>query len=154
MPEATSRASRLLIRSLLIAAGTSVAVVPAAPAALPIACASPCVISASGQTGYVAPVTDIATGTSVSWFTTEDNTHPTTEGIAAGSVGCFDAKITMEAPTAPVRFDLAGGGLTATSDTLGTQTCVSAVALPDGSAALFYHCRLHPNMIGVLRVEP
>jgi hypothetical protein len=147
------RKRRIAARGLLLALGGLIAGAPASPAALPIACVSPCDISASGQTGYLAPATDIASGTTVVWHTTEDHTHPTTEGVATGSGACFNANITFERPSEPVVFNLTGAGVTATQASSGTLPCPSAVAVGDGSYALFYHCRLHPNMIGMLRVE-
>lgn len=141
----------MLIRRTLIAALVAGAMLPAggggARAALPIACADPCTVSASAVSGYTPAVVDLASGTSVLWTAT-DSSHPTTEYAGRGEP-CFFAVASATPPASPVKFDLAGGVVTAN----GTP-CTGAAVLPDGSALVSYHCLLHPNMNGVLRVEP
>jgi plastocyanin len=143
----------MVLRRVAVLALFVAALLPAldARAASPLACADPCPIAGHAVAGYTPAVTDIASGSHVQ-FSSSDSTHPTAEFAGAGDE-CFLVVASPTSIPSPVRFDLAAGALTASVADV-SRACTSAHALPDGSALLTYHCRLHPNMNGILRIEP
>lgn len=123
-------------------------------AASPLACASPCEIPTNAA-AYVAPVTEIASGTTVLWRTS-DTSHPTADA-ADVSERCFLVPVGVGVAPVPVRFDIAGDAVLATTPgSSGPQirTCTSASPLPAGGFSLPYRCLLHPWMVGTLLIDP
>lgn len=130
----------------LAAAGLAVGTGPvAAPArATPLACTGDCSVVAY-EAGYLSPVTEITSGSSLV-FTSIDSSHPTGEAFPTTDA-CFGVPANnVEAPI-PVRFDHTGTGVEATVEGT-TVPCSSAEALPDGSYAVAFRCRIHPWMFG------
>lgn len=126
--------------ALLLSAGA----VPATP----LACADPCEIAASDM-GYVPPLAETASGTTLRW-STPDHTH------AQVDTGRADACLgSVASPGAPgtATFVIRDGALFATSELGQELPCGNAVALPGGSFALPYRCALHPTMQGTLVVS-
>lgn len=98
------------------------------------------------DTGYSPPVVVVASGSNVEWQAL-DQTHVTQDTTTGGEPCFINLNIPNEA-SEPVRFDLAGSVLTATS--YGeTYACTSALTTPAG-AVLLYHCLIHPTMRGAL----
>lgn len=120
--------------------------------ASPADCASPCVVTATFA-GYVPPVVPIAGGTEVAWHTA-DPSHPTAD---FGADKCFRVPVGAGVTPVPVRFDVVGGGVEATTapgtPLQTTSPCTEVVALVDGSYAVPFHCLIHPHMVGTLRVD-
>jgi len=58
----------------------------------------------------------------------------------------------------PVRFDVSGGALFATSypgtADASTSECTAAVVLPTGRFLLPFQCLIHPWMHGALLIDP
>jgi len=143
----------LLAAGLALAAALPGAASPAA--ATPLACADPCEI-VTNAAAYVAPVTEIAGGTTVLWRTS-DTSHPTAD-TADGAERCFIVAVGNGVAPVPVRFDVGGDSLLATTAAgtpqAQTRTCSSASPLPAGGYALPYRCLLHPWMAGALLIDP
>jgi hypothetical protein len=115
----------------------------------PLACGSPCEILALSA-GYVAPATEVSSGSSVAWRSL-DVGH-LQEDTSTGA-HCFREPSTLSGEQEQVRFDIVDGTLVATTDGR-SATCGLAVALPDGSQVLAYQCAIHAVMRGVLVVSP
>jgi plastocyanin len=92
---------------------------------------------------FAPPVVAADDGASVTWHTLS-GIHTTTSDD-----GCFDAPV---ATTPTVTFTNVGGVAFA-DDGSGAHACTGAVALPDGSLAVPYHCRYHAEMHGVVLVK-
>lgn len=132
----------------LVVLALALPLVGAAP--LPTHCGEDCRIDAS-STGYSPPVATIASGSSVTFVST-DIGHVTRDvGITASAAACFEAYGEgFGGEATPVRFDLQGTQLVATIEGVTTR-CASAVATPAG-AMLPYFCSIHPTMRGALVV--
>jgi len=120
-------------------------------AATPLACTSSCVIDAA-TTGYSTAVFDVKAGTPLVWRST-DIGHIQQDGVT-GSGGCLSVPVSGGADSAPVVLTLAGGQLLGSVDSAPAEPCANAQALPDGSFALPYFCRIHATMRGTLVVSP
>lgn len=126
-------------------------------AALPATCADPCGLDASSA-GFILPVAVITSGSNVTWNAL-DITHVNADGTGTSTTDtCFRVNYSPGTPTVPVTFTIVNASLQASYPTGVNQThvatCTEAIALPDGSFALTYYCKLHPEMRGVLVVEP
>lgn len=145
-------ARRFLLAAL---AATAALAVPSAPTAeaTPLACADPCTITSSLY-AYIAPVTEVASGGSVVW-TSIDGSHPTQEQQLLGGSGplCLDVAVSSVSASPAVTFDIADGGLSATTNG-NTLPCTAALAIGDLGFVLPYQCQLHPNMQAALVVTP
>lgn len=144
-------------RFLLPLAAASAALVLPSPAPLaqatPAACADPCTINSSFY-AYIAPVTEVASGTDVSWDSI-DFSHPTAEQVVlGGGAPCFSVPVTPGNPSAPVSFAIVDGGVTATAEGGSPKACSSAIALGDVGYVLPYQCIQHPQMQAALLVTP
>lgn len=124
-------------------------VFPAA-AALPVACGADCRINASSLPGYDPAVTSIASGSTVTWHST-DITHVTRDTATTGADECFTAVHFGDEDSQPIRFDIVGGTLTAT-DGDATYECLNAIGDGASGFQLHYFCTLHPIMRGALVV--
>ncbi len=135
--------------ALLAVSGLSIAAVPAT-------CANPCGLQGSAL-GFVTPVAIVTSGSTVSW-TALDITHVNADGSGIQVTDtCFRVTYSNTAASTPVTLTIVGSELQATYDVGGvptTSTCATAKALPDGSFALPYYCKLHPEMHGLIVVEP
>lgn len=148
-----------MIRTLLICAALlaiTAAVATATSPTPPTACTDSCHIESWGG-GYIAPVTQIASGAQVVWGSL-DITHIQSQSPLQTPESCFSAVATPNDDAPPVRFDIQDGSVVATTS-LGTpdeesEECESVDFLPDGSAVLAYYCTLHPNMHGSLLIQP
>ena len=142
------------MKSLLVCLALLLVVPVAAP--LPATCADPCGISARTE-AYVPPAAVIASGARVV-FSSADIGHFTSDGGLVGAKDtCFGVAQSPGNPSPPVTFTIAGGALHASyTDATGAHdaVCASATALPDGSFALPYYCKIHTNMRAVLVVSP
>lgn len=141
-------------RALLMVAALAVLAVPVARAT-PLRCASPCSVQ-TFSFGYVPPVSEIASGTEVLWAT-GDASHPTSDSLDNSS-RCFSVPVGEGVTPVPVRFDVAGGEVSATvapgtPDEI-TKPCGTAIALETGDFALTYRCLLHFWMVGGLVIAP
>lgn len=145
--------ARLFTAAALIASAFAIGAAPSS-AALAL-CADPCTISVAGF-GYLPPVTSIADGTTVTWTTT-DASHPTTNSTVPED-SCFLVAVGATTVPVPVRFDLDGGGVSATeapgTPNAVTTPCGNAVATSDGAFVLPFRCMLHGFMHGALLIEP
>jgi plastocyanin len=130
----------------LLAFALAFALAPAI--ATPLACVGECTITGSSE-AFILPVQEVQSGSSVVW-TSIDIGHTNADG-AVGGARCFVASYSAGDASSPVRFDIAGDQLTATTDG-ETQTCGNAVATPAGAFVLPYYCVIHPVMRGVLVV--
>lgn len=145
------RQGSLIGKLVLLGAGLCLALGAPAAVATPLQCASPCMITAEGW-GYNLPVAEIGSGRDVLW-TTDEPSHPTGEALQTGN-RCFEVAVGKNQTPTPVRFDIAGGTLQATTPA-GTKTCGSAIGIPAaGGFALAFRCLLHPYMNGLLLVLP
>lgn len=139
---------------LVVLAALLALAAPAQPAPAPT-CDAECSID-SNAFGYQLPVTLVASGAAVTWRSL-DTVHVTLDGAGFGEDrSCFTVVHNRVEPSPAVRFDVAGGVLTATTlSEAGTSTeeCVNASPLPDGAFVLPYFCSLHPSMRGVLVVR-
>ena len=142
---------RTRLAGLPVALGAAaLAFLPSAPAqSTPLACVDDCSILAHFF-AYVAPVTEVASGASVSWESL-DVSHPTGEMGAADP--CFRAEMSGSTSSAPVDFSIVDGGVVATSDGR-SKPCTTAIDLGGIAYALPYQCLVHPNMIAALVVSP
>lgn len=117
-------------------------------------CSDPCSVEALAV-GYLSPVNDIASGTRVEWSASADS-HPTSD-TTDQVTRCFLVEVGVGVTPTPVRFDIDGGTLRATTAPgtaeESTSTCVNATLL-DGSYILPFRCMIHGFMNGVLRVHP
>ncbi len=134
-------------------AAVALALAAAIPAhGTPAACDDPCGITAA-ITGYVLPVTEIASGTQVRWSSV-DLGHPTSEGPTGDE--CFTIPVGPSTDPIPVRFDVSDGVLRATTAPGApdpeARECTAAVAVPDGSMLLPYRCLVHPWMNAALLI--
>lgn len=140
---------------LLLLSGGLLLVAATALATSPTACTGTCQIQSLGA-GYLAPVTEIASGAEVVWGSL-DITHIQVQWPVVASDTCFVATATPSEDSVPVRFDLAGGSLSATTapgtTSESTAACGDVQTLPDGSVDLAYYCAIHPNMLGHLLIR-
>ena len=151
----------MMKRLLTVLALAALAAGPIGAHASPIACANPCTVLASIE-GYVAPVVDVTSGSAVQWQGLDgDVAHPTAEATSSDTdAPCFLFPASNIRSPVPINFTITNGTLTATEPFInsqypsGTNTCLTARALPDGSFTLQFHCLLHPWMYGLIRVEP
>lgn len=137
-------------RPLGLAALVAVALVPTNGGAGGVTCGDPCTILANGIGGYVPPAEVITSGTKVTWDAL-DTTHPTGD-ITDGDV-CFIVTTTASTNSPPVRFDISGGGLWATTSpgTVNETTAECTSATPvDGGYVVKYECKIHPQMKAAL----
>lgn len=133
---------------LLALAIVAVFALPAV-AALPAVCGPDCRINASSFPGYDPLVALIASGTSVTWHST-DTTHLTRDTSVSGAEPCLEVVHERGADSPSVRFDLVEETLFATTEGV-TLECGNATATSAG-AALNYFCVLHPLMRAALVV--
>lgn len=122
--------------------------IPAVPA-LPGLCGTDCRINASTFPGYDPSVAIIESGSTVTWYNT-DNTHVQRDQTI-GTEECFVSYGEGRSDSEPVRFDIVDGALTATVAG-STATCRSAAGNGAGGFVLGYFCVLHPTMRGALVV--
>lgn len=141
------RRALLAIAIALAAAAPSIA---APSGAGPPTCVDPCTITTT-DAGYVAPLTEIASGTSVRWVSASGS-HPTSNAVDPPA-RCFLVAAGPGVTPVPVRFDIAGSTVRATTGQV-TLDCSTAVALPTGGYVLPFQCLLHPWMHGSLLIEP
>lgn len=143
------RSARRFLIPLAVATAGLVAPSPLPAEATPLACDPHCTITASAA-AYIAPVTEIASGSSVHWMSI-DIGHPTSEQtlLNGGGSGCFHVAASPGVATPPVVFAIAGGGVTADG-----VPCSSAIGLGDVGFALPYHCTQHPEMQAALIITP
>jgi hypothetical protein len=143
----------VLARLALAAAAPLFLAAPLAHSATPLACEGTCYVQAA-TTGYTLPALVLANNSTVVWNSTDiGHLQRETSLPLSTSAACFSAPVSGGNSSAGVRFDIAGATLAATLGTT-TATCTNAVPTPDGGFALAYHCAIHPNMRGVLVVEP
>lgn len=117
--------------------------------ALPALCGSDCRIAASTFPGYDPPLAVLASGSTVTFHST-DIQHVTRDS-GVGSPRCFLVGHEGGQDSPPVRFDIVGGALVATAQG-ESAVCGSAVGDGAGGYALQYFCVLHPLMRGGLVV--
>lgn len=140
----------MILRKLALVAGALILCAPA-KAAPQVACADPCEIIAS-TVGYVLPVTEITSGTTVEWYA-DSETHPTTNSLQRDA--CFIVRVGGQRK-GPVRFDIEDDGVYATpypgsgSSEEVTRRCANARPLNDGSFTMDYQCLVHPWMRAAL----
>ncbi len=142
------------VASLVVLALVSVALLGTG-ATTPLACVDSCRVDGHGQAGFIAPVTEVASGGSLSWGALDGGSHVNVDGGPGDDADpCFGVFYSGLAPSDAVRFDIVDGALFATT---GGETfeCLNARALADGSFALPYYCILHPALMrGVILVTP
>lgn len=125
--------------------------------ATPAACVDPCGVNATGV-GFLPPVTVLASGSTVTWSTTEETSHSTGDGTS-GTPSCFHANVGYGEFFAPIKFTIESGALFATTpafegDPGETRECTSAQMSPSGQFVLPFQCIVHSWMRGALVVEP
>jgi plastocyanin len=118
--------------------------------ATPLACADPCDVPGHSL-GYRPPAVEIANGTRV-LFTAVDIGHLTVEqNTLSSDPSCFAATASPTLPPEPVRFDILGDTVIATTNP-GTASetaavCANAEQLFDGAWAVPFVCVFHPVLM-------
>ena len=142
----------MIVRRLALVAAALLLCAPGARAAGAL-CGDPCQVQVS-TAGYVLPVDVITSGTTVVW-TASSASHPTSDSARLDR--CFLVSIGFGSGPGPVRFDVVGADLIATSypgtAEESTAPCNSAAALPGGGFLLPFQCLIHPWMHGALLVN-
>ena len=115
-----------------------------AVAALPAVCGPDCHINASSLPGYDPIVAIIASGTTVTWHST-DSQHFTRDTSISGADQCFFADHPGGAASQPIVFDIVGDTLTATDNGV-TSVCGNAMGNGAVGFEMDYFCVLHPFM--------
>jgi len=141
----TTHTTMLAIATLALAFGALQARADPSPL-----CSGSCTIDAA-STGYTDPVTVVASGSAVTWHSTDVSHVQRETSTPLGSpASCFNAS-SGSSDSDPVTFAINGGVLEATTGST-TKTCANAVPVA-GGFLLAYHCSIHANMNGVLFVK-
>lgn len=133
------------MKAAILALAALLALPIASTAALPDPCADPCSIPNGDVSFWIAPV---RSGSRVIFDGDGGHAMADGSGVAGSASSCFTVENGV-----PVRLDIDAGALFATVSDEAVE-CTTAQALPDGSFALPYHCRLHPTMRGAIVVSP
>ncbi|MHB1261529.1 MAG: cupredoxin domain-containing protein [Thermoplasmatota archaeon] len=141
-----TRTASLALATLVLCLGTAQGIAP------PTSCGGTCTITAA-STGYMMPVTTVASGEDVVWHSTDVSHVQRETSTPVGSpAACFNVNAPGSGDSAAVTFAISGGALEATVGST-TTTCANAVEA-GGNFVVPYHCTLHPTMRGVLVVTP